>query len=210
MNTQVFSDAMTEINSKYVEEALTYHRTVKRTQRPVWMQRCIAACLALILCFGSVLVISAEARAAFTGWIIETYETLFVFRYSGEKDITVEAKNYRLTWIPEGYTEWFVDDSTDLILVAYANEAGEMLKFKYIHNPDETDLFIDEENATRVPAMVNENPAVMLIFDSPDIGNAIVWTLPDNTAFYISAFLSEADLVKIAESVQEYTNEAAS
>lgn len=48
MNRELFSDAMNEIDSKYVEEALTY-KPAKRFVFPVWAQRCVAACLICVL-----------------------------------------------------------------------------------------------------------------------------------------------------------------
>ena len=56
MNRELFSDAMNEIDSKYVEEALTY-KPAKRFVFPVWAQRCVAACLICVLGLGVVLLI---------------------------------------------------------------------------------------------------------------------------------------------------------
>lgn len=52
MNTKKFSDAMSEIDSKYVDEALNYKKKVKK---PVWIKwGAMAACLCLML-VGSVM-----------------------------------------------------------------------------------------------------------------------------------------------------------
>lgn len=68
MNRELFSDAMNEIDSKYVEEALTY-QPVKRTVFPVWVKRCAAACLLCVLGLSAVLAASPEARAEIRRWI---------------------------------------------------------------------------------------------------------------------------------------------
>ena len=68
MNRELFSDAMNEIDSKYVEEALTY-KPAKRFVFPVWAQRCVAACLICVLGLGVVLAASPEARAEIQRWI---------------------------------------------------------------------------------------------------------------------------------------------
>lgn len=52
MNTKKFSDAMSEIDSKYVDEALNYK---KKAKKPVWIKwGAMAACLCLML-VGSVM-----------------------------------------------------------------------------------------------------------------------------------------------------------
>ena len=68
MNRELFSDAMNDIDSKYVEEALTY-KPAKRFVVPVWAQRCVAACLICVLGLGVVLAASPEARAEIQRWI---------------------------------------------------------------------------------------------------------------------------------------------
>lgn len=42
-----------------------------------------------------------------------------------------ELVDYRPTLIPNGYTEFYSDTTEDTIIVVYANEEGEMLKFSY-------------------------------------------------------------------------------
>lgn len=47
MNAKKFSDAMSELNSKYIDEALNYK---KKSQKPVWIKwGAMAACLCLIV-----------------------------------------------------------------------------------------------------------------------------------------------------------------
>ena len=50
MNTKKFSDAMSEIDGRYVDEALNYKKKVKK---PVWIKwGAMAACLCLMLVAG--------------------------------------------------------------------------------------------------------------------------------------------------------------
>ena len=53
MNSKKFSEAMSELDSKYVDEAISYK---KKAQKPVWVKRgAVAACLVLVcvaaICF---------------------------------------------------------------------------------------------------------------------------------------------------------------
>ena len=46
MNSKKFSEAMSELDSKYVDEAISYN---KKAQKPVWVKRgAVAACLVLV------------------------------------------------------------------------------------------------------------------------------------------------------------------
>ena len=51
MNAKKFSDAMSELDTKYVDEALNYK---KKSKRPVWIKwGTIAACFCFVICIGT-------------------------------------------------------------------------------------------------------------------------------------------------------------
>ncbi len=53
MNSKKFSEAMSELDTKYVDEAISYK---KKTKKPVWVKLgAIAACLAVAIAIGSIL-----------------------------------------------------------------------------------------------------------------------------------------------------------
>ena len=85
--------------------------------------------------------------------------------------------------------------------VAYSNDAGQMISFSYSSATDETSWFIDR-NSTIVTRVEVAGMAADL-FESTDSNNAnaIIWSNADNTAFYISGFVSSGYLIRIAESV---------
>lgn len=166
------------------------------------MQRVASIALAILIAGGAYLTVNVEARAAFFGWVKEIYETYFVYRFEEPSSTGKDPASFRPTWLPEGYTEFYVDDTEGTTVIVYADENGHMLKLSYAHNPNETDWFIKTEQVDITPAMVNDNPAELLISSDPETANAILWTTSDNTAFYLSAFLDESDLIKVAESIQ--------
>ena len=62
MNAKKFSDAMSELDTKYVDEALNYK---KKAKKPFWMKRgVIAACLCLVLPFTAFAVDTIQYNAA--------------------------------------------------------------------------------------------------------------------------------------------------
>lgn len=170
------------------------------------IMQCAASIALALLIAGSVwLTADVEARADFFGWIKEKYETCFVYRFIG--DIEVDESNnistFELGWIPDGYTKIEDLNSGSLKSIIYANDSGQMLKFIYSSNPNGVSFFIDANNGELQKVTVGEYEADVILFDDPQIGNAILWTDHCDRAFYISAFLNESDLLKIANSIYE-------
>lgn len=206
MKVQLFSDALGAISAEYIDEALTYHRPTKYGTTKTWLKRCVAACLTLVVFFGAMIATSVPLRAAFVGWIKEVYEAYFVYHYENESTSNMKQVEYRPTWLPSGYVEFYVDDTEDTVAVVYANEEGYMLKLSYAYNPNKTIWFVEAEQVEIVPATVNGNPAELLIAKIPETANAIMWIDQNNSAFYISGFFNEDTLIRIAQSVKEVSS----
>lgn len=165
------------------------------------MQRVASFALVLLISGSVVITVNAEARAAFVGWVKEVYETYFVFHHDGITDTNAETVDYMPTWIPDGYREFRVNASERRTVVIYDNEAGEIIRFSFIQDSDETDWFIDISHAGIKSATVNGNKANLLITHNSEDANAITW-ISDDTAFYVTGFVDENDLIRIAESVK--------
>ena len=179
-------------------------RLKRRAKHPVFyktMQRVASIALAILITGGAWITVDAEARAAVFGWVKEIYETYFVFRHDGIADTNTEPTDYRPTWIPDGYSEFRVNTSETRTVVIYTNDVGEMIRFNFIQNPDETDWFIDVSQSDIKNAIVNGNKANLLIARNSNEANGIAWVSAD-TAFYVTGFVDEKDLVRIAESVE--------
>lgn len=166
------------------------------------LQRIALIILVCLIACGAWLTVDAEARATFFGWIKEIYETYFVYHFEGDADYSESSVAYRPTWLPEGYTEFYVNEAQSTTVVLYQNEDGFLLTFQYTHNPNETDWFIDAEQAVIKKTSMNGYPAEILMTDNTTTASLIAWTDEQDSAFYVSAFLSESELIRIAESVQ--------
>lgn len=189
--------------------SLKFEKQLKRIRRrarhPVLypaIQR-IASFLLAILIGGTVwLSVDINARAAFLGWVKEFYETYIVYRFDTNHPRNI-TEIYRPTWLPEGYQEIYSDYSGNTAEIRYMNTTGQGLIFGYSINSTNVDWFMDISISTVKQVYVNGMPANLLLPDGSEMANTIVWTTSDNTSFYISAFLSEANMIKVAESIQK-------
>jgi len=176
----------------------------RRADHPVLyqtMHRVASIILAILIAGSAWIAVDAEARAAFVGWLRKVEETYVAYIFGTKTSAYAGRTAYRPTWLPDGYTELYSDDSEDTVFVAYSNGTGQMMNFSYIHAPDETKWLVDRNNTVITQVKVNDSTATLFISTDPNNASAIMWSTADNTAFYISAFLDNIELIRIAESV---------
>lgn len=197
------------------DEALTFSsaferkmkKLIRRADHPIRYRIAqIAACLLLaaLLSGCTVLAVSPEARAAFVGWMRETYETWFVYRYAGEDKAISEDVVYRPTWLPEGYLQAFVPELSDQVNVLYTNGDGPMIIFAYSSSSSALTLHIQGDTAVLSRVTVNGIPADFYLEEDGIHSNCLVWENSQNDIIYwIVANLPKDTIIKIAESVEE-------
>ena len=206
MTAQTFSDALGEINEKYIMEAITYEgKPIRRANHPIRHRVAqVAACLLLaVLLGGTVLAISPEARAAFVGWFREIYDTYFVYRYYGETQSLPEDVIYRPSWLPEGY-RIVSENIGNQIYILYESEDGEPTLFVYARASESFTLNIDRDgHEISQSVFVGDIPADLYIDQDADENNILIWKDErKGLVFYISAQLDGSELIKMAESVE--------
>ena len=133
----------------------------------------------------------------------EIYETYFVYRIEDSDGSIPANSDYRPTWLPDGYTESTIDSTGSTVTIIYTNADDQMLTFQYTYSPDEIDWFVDIEQVKIKSTTIIGNSAEILISEDTNNANGIMWTVDNECAFCISAFLSESELVQMAESVHK-------
>ena len=181
-------------------------KLIRRANHPIRYQVAqAAACLLLaaLLSGCTVLAISSEVRATFVGWVREVYESWFVYRYTGEEQPALEDTVYLPTWVPEGYEKTVSPQTGTFVRTQYENSAKELLTVSYVKGTETSSLSVEWTGAVVRQASVGHLPADLYL--NPDDGpNILVWTdTQRDAAFWITAPVSEKELIKIAESVQE-------
>lgn len=158
--------------------------------------------LAAAVSLSAWLAVDVKAREAFFGWIKEVYETYFVYRFNDEANENVTPASYRLGWLPEGYSELFIREEAHTTSIIYADGSTSMMTFKYMHSLNLTEWYIDTSELVKKPASVNGIAADLFLATDKETANVVMW-ISEGTAFYISAFLGEEELIKIAENIEK-------
>lgn len=181
-------------------------KLLKRQKSPVlyWVQRSVA-CFLLVILLGSatVLTFSAEARAAFFGWVREVYETWTSYLYIGhEQEIDTEDTIYEPQWIPDGYIQTVPPEDGESVFCIYENSEGLPLVFAYTKGQTSAGLFIKQDDHDIKDTTVGKTPAELYLNHNEDDADTLVWIDKDrNIVCWITAHLSEAELIKIAENI---------
>ena len=106
----------------------------RKKARPMWKtiaQRAAVVLLIISLGFGTVLVSSPTARAAFVRWITEWYDTYMIYRFAGE-NLSGEMPQFEITELPEGFVETKRTELPRMTSVTYENEAGDIISLGYM------------------------------------------------------------------------------
>ena len=182
-------------------------KIVRRTGHP-YLYRVLqtAACFVLIatLSFGSVLVVSAEARAAVWGWIKETYEQFVVYFVEDESASSQSEVEYQLEWLPEGYS--FQQEIEDPFgkLILYSNSESQRLTFSYLDQSIDTVFLAEGVEYIQHHPVVNGAVADVYLAPDENESNAIVWVdSKTETLLYVTGYVPEEDLIQMAESVTQ-------
>lgn len=165
-----------------------------------------AACLLLILVFSftTILAVSPTARAAFFGWIKETYESFVNYHLEDTESNNVSNLVYRIEELPPEYTEIAISEDVNNYMGIYADPDGNLLYFSYSTSPDTAYFSVKAEGATLLNVSVAGNPADLYLSEDSTKSNCIIWCDEENNAIlYISAMLDKDMLLKLAESVSQ-------
>lgn len=166
------------------------------------------ACFLLVVLVGggSVLALSADARAAFVGWVrdvYQSYETWFVYHFTGENNTVSEDISYHPTWIPQDYAELETLDMFNQMNIIYENAVGLSMTFGYSLNPEAINVYVENTNVQTKRVLVGNTPADLYLDNSAGESNILTWVDSNtDTIFWIVAQLDEDELIKIAESVE--------
>jgi hypothetical protein len=179
-------------------------RVTRRANHPIpyrVMQRVASFLLVLFLGFMTVLAVSPAARAAFDSWIRETYESFFVYTFAEKSNGPAPNRKYYISELPEGYVEIAasLDNYTGICL--YTNEGDAMIALNYAYGGGSV-FYVNKEGYTVKAVTVAGHPGEVYV-DHVSDPSGIIWVDEEKQImFFISAQLTEEELLALAESVK--------
>ena len=202
MNAQLFTDAMSELNDKYVMEAVSYQRKSKPHYN-TWLSKVACVFLAVLLTGSADLTFSVEARAAFFGWVREQIENYYEYFFEGEVFVN-DLKEYELGWLPENLELIYSGDTAGGKVYIYNDESNALIQFSYISDPNSQKMYVDNAYNEKVAVTINGNTGEISITTGEDETDTIIWINADtNTLFSISGHFDQETFIRMAESVKE-------
>ena len=191
-----------EFSSRF-EKAM--NKLKRRAEHPIRYHACRhAAVIVLALLMAGVVWISVDmqARAAFSAWFSEITGSYFAYHHEQATDSESETADYRPSWLPEGYAEASVSIFHGKTTVRYKNDAGDLLRFGYVNADGDYNLFFDLSRVHMQSSRVGDHEATLFVSDADDVANGLTWVGDEDILFFTIGFVSETELVRIAESVQ--------
>ena len=202
MSVELFADAMSELNEKYVMEAVSYQRKAK-PQFNTWLSKVACVFLAVLLTGSAVLTFSVEARAAFFGWVREQYEAFYEYFFEGEAAVTDPAK-YELGWVPENCTFVASYEIPGGESFVYTDDGDTLIVFSYQVGSNSGHFFVDSVGTETIEVTINGCPGEISLYQNVDETDHIIWTdATNNVLFYITGHFDQETFIKMAENVKE-------
>lgn len=182
----------------------------ERRQKPVWKRAAkMVATIALIgiLSLGMLMLISPKVYAAVVNWVTEWYDTYVMYRFSGEYTES-DLPEYQLSYIPEGYQRnaeilSVPDDFSRVTALQFTAYSGKhRLLFEYGPMDSGSALAIELENMSVSEVSINGNRGHLYSSTIDSQVSCITWIdIQNNTCLLIDGFLSDDELIRIAQSV---------
>ena len=170
------------------------------------MGRAAGVLLAVLLGSGIWLMMDAEVRAGFFGWVGEKIDSVQHYFFEGQEASEVPDTSYHLNELPDGYHEDGIFKTEDSVDITYVNDAGQYLSFGYIFRPTEysaTEIaFLEMDKMEKEILQIDGSSAECFTDPTGDIGNVIVWQdAKAETLLYISGYFDQEELIRMAENV---------
>ncbi len=181
----------------------------RRRARPAWKTALRTAAMLALVCalsLAALLTASPSARAALKRWFVEYRERDVVYMYAGDP-IEGELPRYTLSEIPDGYVLEDTFETPNNILHSYRCVTGtqerKYLYFEYLHMQEGAAMSILGTEATVVAVSVNGHTGTLYLFHDPDqVSSNLIWFDEENDLqFMLSGFLTQDELLKLAQSV---------
>lgn len=173
-----------------------------KSAHPAWAAfgRAVASfAMVMLVLFGSVLAVNTEARELFLGWFRQQMDGAVHF---SSRNPSQEDTQYQLTWIPEGYEFYDLVQEYGGETMLYANEAGDLLRFTYLHPSENGETYSFPGKHEEKQVSIQGTTGTLYLPYDKQISPGIIWQNEAGTFFEITGRCDETVLLRAAESVR--------
>lgn len=184
-------------------------RIIRRANHPILYRalRGVASFLIVIMLgFGSVLALNAEAREIVFGWVRKQYESFYTYFYDGTSN-REDSSQYYPGWVPDGHCLITVYEIDGGKVYIYYDENDNITQFSYSSNPESLEMYIQCVGYEQREVTVNNLAATLYISPNNSEASELVWAGNEKgVIFNISAHAGIDDIIKIAENITVNNN----
>lgn len=176
---------------------------LRRSSHPVMyraLRNVASILLVMLIGFGSVLVVNADARELVFGWAKRQERNFYEYFFVGEQDNS-KSHNYLLGWIPDGCEYVTTIDTAGGKIYIYTDNADTLIQFSYISDPDNGSLFVNTVDYDKESININGCPGEFYRSPNEEETSGIIWTNEENVLFSITGNFDKETFIKMAESV---------
>lgn len=181
-------------------------RLIRKTNHPVLYRTLRSAAsivLVIMIGFGSILTVSAEAREIVFGWVRQQYESFYEYFFEGEVE-TTEAAKYQPGWMPDG-CEFVTSIETDGgEIQIYTDDQGTLIRFSYTSGTADEKVSVDGVGYEKEIVEIHGSIAEFYISPNENETNSMFWTSEDGSVlFAISGNYDKDTFIRIAEHIEK-------
>lgn len=182
--------------------AKLHNQTKRRYSIGRFVQRAAAVALAALVGISTWLAVDDGARAATLRWMREIYENSIIFHFFGNKNENANL-SYEPAWLPNGCIRETENSNAAGKTIVYHDVNDELLFFRCykMHDGLQGQSIFDSDFEVK-SAEVNGMNGEFYIPNDPAESSELSWIDEElGIIFSVIGYLSEDDLLKIAESV---------
>lgn len=179
-------------------------RMIEKAESPVtyYVKRIVAVMALLLGITGAALFgLNKSVHAGVMRWFQDRFGT-DAYRYQNQSGENVDVTKYSLQGlVPKGYQLFDRTVDEDGINETFVNESGDILSFIVMNPTYDGEVYIVSDSEEHF-ARVGRFDADVYVSNDPGEGNEIIWKDERGILFVIQGFLSETELIAIAEQIE--------
>ena len=203
-------ESMKDYNNVEILHRPTYSKSfrkklkgIKIIQNPnrifavIWKKVAVLV-LVCFLSFSTVLVVNADVREKFFGWVVETFPKFSIFTPESieEDNSSDDSVSFKINYVPEGFQLQDVQVFRNMSVYKYSNDNDELI-IHFYSSERKGKSYYDTENVEVEEFVFKDSPALTWQTDKMTY---LIW-YQDDVECHIYGSINKEEIFKIAENI---------